>query len=88
VDYIAQSGDTLPLLALRFNTTVEEILQANGFIPQSATTMPPGMPMKIPIYYLPFWGSPDQVLPDSLLSTGRLRSVSTPPNSLPRSRVG
>ena len=25
--------------------------------PPDATTMPPGMPMKIPIYYLPFWGT-------------------------------
>src|SRR5512140_1153246 len=53
VDYIAQSGDTLPALAARFNTKVEEIRAANPIIPQEATTMPPGMPMKIPIYYLP-----------------------------------
>ena len=26
--------------------------------------MPPGMPMKIPIYYLPLWGDPYQILPD------------------------
>ncbi|HNJ13788.1 MAG TPA: LysM peptidoglycan-binding domain-containing protein, partial [Anaerolineales bacterium] len=45
VDYIAQNGDTLPALAARFNTTVEEIFQANPFIPREATTMPPGMPM-------------------------------------------
>jgi LasA protease len=70
VDYIAQTGDTLPSLAVHFNTTVEEILAANTFIPQSATTLPPGMPMKIPIYYAPFWGSPYQILPDSLLING------------------
>lgn len=70
VDYIAQTGDTLPGLAKRFNTTVEQILQANSFIPASATTMPPGMPMKIPIYYLPLWGSPYQILPDSLFING------------------
>ncbi len=64
VDYIAQSGDTLPALAARFNTTVEEILAANSFIPASATTMPPGMPMKIPIYYLPLWAPPSPILPD------------------------
>ena len=40
VDYTAQPGDTLPLLAVRFNTTVEGILEANPFIPKSATTMP------------------------------------------------
>ena len=64
VDYIAQTGDTLPALAARFNTSVEEIYAANPFIPESATTMPPGMPMKIPIYYLPLWGSPFQIIPD------------------------
>ena len=70
VDYIAQPGDTLPVLAVRFNTTVAEILEANTFIPASATTMPPGMPMKIPIYYLPFWGSPFKILPDSQFING------------------
>ncbi len=70
VDYIAQTGDSLPALAVRFNTTVSEILQANPFIPTSATTMPPGMPMRIPIYYLPFWGTPYQIIPDSLFING------------------
>ncbi|HJS19721.1 MAG TPA: LysM domain-containing protein, partial [Anaerolineales bacterium] len=44
VDYIAQSGDTLPALAKRFNTTEEEIRVANPIIPSDATTMPPGFP--------------------------------------------
>ena len=70
VDYVAQSGDTLPALAIRFNTTVDEILAANEFIPSDATTMPPGMPMKIPIYYLSFWGSQYQIMPDSLFING------------------
>ncbi|GAB4504997.1 MAG: hypothetical protein Fur0043_19920 [Anaerolineales bacterium] len=65
VDYIAQSGDTLPALAGRFNTSVEEIYAANPFIPRNATTMPPGMPMQIPIYYLPLWGDPTHLLPDN-----------------------
>ena len=65
VDYIAQPGDTLPALAVRFNTSVPEILAENTFIPASATTMPPGMPMKIPIYYLPLWGSSYRIIPDS-----------------------
>lgn len=64
VDYTAQSGDTLPALAIRFNTTVEEIRAANPFIPMDATSMPPGMPMRIPIYYLPLWGDPYQIIPD------------------------
>lgn len=70
VDYLAQTGDTLPVLAIHFNTTVDEILSANSFIPANATTLPPGMPMKIPIYYLPFWGSPYQIIPDSLFVNG------------------
>ncbi len=64
VDYTAQTGDTLPALAARFNTTIDEILTANPFIPRDATTMPPGMPMKIPIYFLALWASPFQIIPD------------------------
>ena len=70
VDYIAQSGDTLPALAARFNTTVQEIRETNPNIPADATTMPPGMPMKIPIYFLPFWGTEFQILPDELFVDG------------------
>ena len=70
IDYIAQSGDNLPALAARFNTTVPEILAANPFIPADATTMPPGMPMKIPVYYLPLWASPFQILPDNAFVNG------------------
>ncbi len=70
VDYIAQTGDTLPALAAHFNTTVEEILQANPIIPPDATTLPPGLPMKIPIYYLPLWGSQYQILPDHAFVNG------------------
>ena len=70
VEYIAQSGDTLPALASRFNTTAEEILAANPVIPADATTMPPGFPMKIPIYYLPLWGTTYQSLPDHAFVNG------------------
>ncbi len=70
VDYVAQTGDTLPAVAAHFNTTVAEILNANAFIPNTATTLPPGMPMKIPIYYAPFWGSAFHILPDSLFVNG------------------
>ncbi len=70
VDYTAQSGDTLPALASRFNTTVEEIMQANPVIPADATTMPPGFPMKIPIYYLPLWGTTFQSIPDHAFVNG------------------
>lgn len=64
VGYVAQSGDTLPALALRFNTSVDEILAANPFIPRDASTMPQGMPMQIPIYYRALWGSAFQIIPD------------------------
>ncbi len=70
VDYIAQTGDNLPALAARFNTTVRQIRDANPIIPEDATTMPHGMPMKIPIYYQPLWGSPYQIIPDSLFING------------------
>lgn len=70
VNYTAQSGDTLPALALRFNTSVEEILAANTFIPREATTLPQGMPMKIPIYYRALWGSSFQVIPDHAFVNG------------------
>ena len=33
VDYTAQTGDSLPALALRFSTTVDEILLVNPQIP-------------------------------------------------------
>ena len=70
VDYIAQSGDSLPALASRFNTSVEEILDSNPNIPTDATTMPPGMPMKMPIYYRALWGNSFKVLPDSAYLNG------------------
>ena len=70
VDYIAQSGDTIPALARRFNTTEEQIMEANPIIPVEATTMPPGLPMKIPIYYLPLWGTAYQSIPDSAFVNG------------------
>jgi len=70
VDYVAQTGDNLPALAIHFNTSANEILAANSFIPVNATTLPPGMPMKIPVYYLPFWGSPYQIIHDSLFVNG------------------
>jgi len=70
VDYIAQSGDTLPALAARFNTTINEILEANPQIPREATTMPPGMPMKIPIYFLALWANPFQIIPDHAFVNG------------------
>lgn len=70
VEYIAQSGDAIPALAARFNTTEAEIFEANPIIPRDATTMPPGLPMQIPIYYLSLWGTEFQSIPDSAFVNG------------------
>jgi len=70
VEYIAQNGDNLIALAARFNTTIEEIRAANPIIPDSATTLPAGMPMQIPIYYRAYWGSAYQIIPDSHFVNG------------------
>lgn len=70
VDYTVQAGDTMPALAGRFNTTLAEIYTANPIIPQEVTTLPVGMPMKIPIYYLPLWGSQFQILPNAAFING------------------
>lgn len=70
VDYVAQSGDTIPGIAARFNTTVPEIMEANPLIPPDATTMPPGLPMKIPIYFRSLWGSALKIIPDSAFVNG------------------
>lgn len=70
VEYMAQTGDTLPALAARFYTTEAEIRAANPIIPPDASTMPPGFPMQIPIYYQPLWASPYQILPDWLYING------------------
>ncbi len=70
VDYIAQSGDTLPALASHFNTTEAEIREANPILPSRVTTLPMGLPMQIPIYYEALWGSPYQIIPDALFVNG------------------
>jgi murein DD-endopeptidase MepM/ murein hydrolase activator NlpD len=70
VDYIAQSGDTLPAVAAHFNTTIEEIKSANPVIPNDVTTLPPGFPMQIPIYYQSIWSSPFQIIPDAAFVYG------------------
>ena len=70
VDYRAQDGDTLPAIAAHFNTTVAEIRAANPDLPKHVTTLPAGMPLKVPIYYAPFWGTPFKILPDALFVNG------------------
>lgn len=70
VDYTAQNGDNLIALAARFNTSIAEIRKANPIIPQTATTLPAGFPMKIPVYYRAYWGSAYQIVPDSYFING------------------
>lgn len=70
VAYTAQSGDTLPGLAGRFNSSEEQIQDANPIIPENASTLPPGLPMEIPIYYRSFWGTSYQIIPDSVYVNG------------------
>ncbi len=70
VEYSVQSGDTLANLANRFNTTIEEILTENPVIPEDATTLPPGLPMQIPIYYEALWGSQFQIMPNCAYVNG------------------
>lgn len=70
VDYIAQSGDTLQNLSIRFGCQVQEILKANPQIPADVSTLPPGFPMKMPIYYEAFWGSEFQIIPDAAFVYG------------------
>ncbi|MCL5429825.1 MAG: LysM peptidoglycan-binding domain-containing protein [Chloroflexi bacterium] len=70
VEYTAQNGDNLIALAARFNTSIEEILVANPIIPDSATTLPAGLPMQIPIYYRAYWGSAYRIIPDSQFVNG------------------
>jgi murein DD-endopeptidase MepM/ murein hydrolase activator NlpD len=70
VEYTAQSGDSLLNLAFRFNTTVDQILAENPIIPADATTLPPGLPMNIPIYYEALWGSQYQIIPNCAFING------------------
>jgi len=70
VDYTAQSGDSLDLLSVRFGASPQEILWANPEIPTDITTLPPGFPMKMPIYYKPLWGTEFQIIPDAAFVYG------------------
>lgn len=70
VDYTAQSGDNLPALAIHFNTTIPEILEANPELANNVTTLTPGVNIRIPIYYKSLWGNPFQILPDALFING------------------
>jgi LasA protease len=70
VDYVTQSGDTFPALAAHFDSTIAGIQAANPQVPLDTTTLQPGLQMKIPITYSPFWGTRTQIMPDSLFVNG------------------
>jgi len=70
VEYTVQTGDTLTNLAVRFNTEIDQIRTENPVIPPDATTLPPGLPMQIPIYYESLWGTAFQMLPNSAFVNG------------------
>lgn len=67
--YVAQSGDTIPAVAAHFNTTPTVILEANPGLSQT-TTLPAGLPLQVPAYYLPLTTTPFQSLPDSEVING------------------
>lgn len=74
VEYKCLSGDTLPALATRFNTTETAIRQANPVLPEHVTTLPQGLPLQIPIYYRSSWGSSYKMIPDALFVNGPAQS--------------
>ena len=69
-DYVVRSGDSLPALAAHFDTTSEAIRAANPGIPANVTTLAPGLLVKIPLPASTDWGTPLQVMPDSLFING------------------
>ncbi len=69
-EYISQTGDTLGSVAAHFNTSEDEIREANPQLPGDMTTLPPGFPLKVPSYYVPLTGSPFKILPDSEVVNG------------------
>ena len=70
VDYVSQDGDSLAVIAKHFNTSLEEVIEANPLVPSKFTTLQAGTALKIPIYYKALWGSQYQILPDSAFILG------------------
>jgi hypothetical protein len=50
-------------------------MEANPLIPPDATTMPPGLPIKIPVYFRSLWGSALKIIPDSAFVNGPEQEV-------------
>ncbi len=67
--YTAQSGDTVNIIAIHFNTTAEEILVANPQLPIT-NTLEPGTELNIPAYYFPLGGPTFKIISDDALVYG------------------
>jgi LasA protease len=70
INYNAQTGDTLPSLAARFQTTPENIMEANPSIKKNITTLQPGQLIHIPAKMSSLTESIFQILPDSAFVNG------------------
>jgi LasA protease len=68
--YTVQTGDSLPALIAHFNTSEDKIRKENPVLPNHVTTLPPGLPLNIPITYRSFWGSSLQIIPDEIFING------------------
>ena len=69
--YIIQSGDTLPALAARFQTTTEVLTGENPQLAGSdQTILPPGQTLSIKSIEITNWIQPNPVLPNSLFIYG------------------
>lgn len=70
--YITQSGDTLPSLAARFQTTPGDITAENLSSDQLAqmSTLPPGQELMIRLIVEPIWDVQEQVIPNALYVNG------------------
>ncbi len=66
VPYTVQPGDTIRAIAAHFHTKVAAIRAANPDLSLGPGTLPPGLVLQIPYYYLPTWGSAFKILPDPL----------------------
>jgi len=69
--YTTQPGDTLKVIAIRFNTTTDAIRQANpNLAGADSALLPPGQPLIVPANYAPLIGTPYRIIPDSELVYG------------------
>jgi hypothetical protein len=74
----------IPASWLPFQYLSDRDREANPIIPSDATTMPPGFPMKIPIYFEALWSTPSRCCPMWPSSTACAMSASALRHSWPR----